>query len=182
MANVDAPHGFAYLSMGRAHPPRTRYYDKLSTQGTAIFQQDVVHAIAGVAGHDKPPIEPFGTGTPGTTIPLGVAQDYGAASTATRHHVIIDTDAEYEAQDDGDTDGIPDTAAGLNANVSTGAGSTLTGYSGHEIDEAGINVSASRDLHLVGLFPDVNNATGSSHVRWIVKFNHLRMAENTVGV
>ncbi len=181
--NVDAPHGFHYVSINNPYPPLTRVYEKQSSQGTAIFQYDVVHQIAGVSGFDKAPIEPFGTGTPGTTIPLGVAKNYGAASTRTRHSVIVDPRAEYEAQDDGDTDGLVAANMGLNALVSVGAGSTLTGYSGHEIDEAGIATSATAtDLKLLGLFPIIGNAFGSAHVRVLVKFNRLREGLNTAGV
>jgi hypothetical protein len=158
MANVDNPHGFQYVSKNCQYPPITRIYEKQSSQATAIFQNDVVHQIAGVSGFNKAPIEPFGTGTPGTTIPLGVALNYGQASTRTKHHVITDTTAEFEAQDDDDTDGLVAANMGLNALVSTGAGSTLTGFSGHEIDEAGVTTSATAaDVKLIGLYPDPNN-------------------------
>lgn len=183
MANVNAPHGFQYVSVNRPYPPLTRTFLKQAGQATAIFQNDVVHEIAGVTGFDAAPIEPFGTGTPGTTIPLGAALNYGPASTKTRHHVIVDNDAEFEAQDDGDVDGLAAANMGLNALVSTGAGSTITGYSGHQIDEAGVTTSATAaDLKLLRLYPDPNNAFGSKYVRVLCKFLRLKENQNTAGV
>jgi hypothetical protein len=182
MANVDNPHGFQYVSKGCPYPPLVRTYEKQVGQATAIFQNDVVHQIAGVTGFNKAPIEPFGTGTPGTTIPLGASLNYGAALTRTRHHVIVDTQAEFEAQDDDDTDGLVAANMGLNALVSTGTGSATTGFSGHEIDEAGIVTSATAaDVKLIGLYPDPNNVFGE-HARILCKFLRLKENQNTAGV
>lgn len=179
--NVDSPNGFQYSSLFQGHPPLIEIFEKQVGYGTAIFQCDVVKQIAGVSGFNKAPIEAFGT--PGTLIPLGVSQNYGAVSTRTRHSVIVDPMARYHAQDDGDTDGLVAADMGLNALVSLGAGSTQTGFSGHEIDEAGIATSATAtDLHLLGLFPMIGNDFGSSHVRVIVTFNRIRRAQNTAGV
>lgn len=180
MANVDNPIGFQYLSMGKPYPPRTRTYEKQSGFGTAIFQNDCVMAIAGVTGFNAPPIESFST--PGTLIPLGISLNYGAASTRTRHHVIVDVDQEFVAQDDADTDGIVAADLGSNALVSIGAGSVLTGFSGHEIDEAGITTSGTAsELRLLRLFPDPLNNFGS-HARIILKFVRLSEAQNTPGI
>jgi hypothetical protein len=177
MANRDNPNGFQFLSIGRPYPPRIRTFIKLAAVATAIFQNDVVHEVDGASGSgEAAAVEPFGTGTPGTTIPLGVALNYGPTLTKTRHHVIVDKDAEYVAQDDGDTDGLALTDMGKRTNVSTGAGSTLTGYSGHEIDEATVHASAARDLLLLRLYPDPLNAFGSSHARVIVKFRSVSEA------
>jgi hypothetical protein len=139
-----------------------------------------VGEIAGVTGFSKAPIEALTT--PGTSIPLGVNMNYAPLSTRSRHHVIVDVDAEYEAQDDSDTDGLTAANMGLNALVSLGAGSTTTGFSGHEIDEAGIVTSATAsDVHLIGLYPDPNNNFGP-WARVLCKFNRLREAQNTAGV
>lgn len=182
MSNRDNPHGFQYLSVNRPYPPLTRTFFKQVGEALAIFQNDVVHQLAGVTGFDAAPIQAFGGGTPGTSIPLGVAINYGPASTKTRHHVIVDNDAEFEAQDDADTDGLAAANMGLNALVSTGAGSTLTGYSGHEIDEAAISTSATgNDLKLLRLFPAPDNVFGP-HARILCKFLRLKENQNTAGV
>jgi len=184
MANLDNPQGFAFTSLNNPNPPDTKQYIKLVGVGTAIFQQDVVfHAASSSLSEGKGAITPLGT--PGTTIIMGVAQNRGAASLKTRHHVIVDPRAEFIAQDDGDTNGVGVTEANYNANVSLGAGSATTGFSGHEIDEATLAVTATLDLQLIGLAPDVSavgNAFGSSHVRMICKFHNARFGGASVGL
>lgn len=176
MSNVDAPHGFAHVSNDGPYPPRIRTFQKLVGVATAIFQHDVVHAVGGKN------IEPFSTGTPGTTVPLGIALTRGAASTASRHSVLIARpDVEFEAQDDNDTDGIIEANLNKNANINTGAGSAITGFSGHEIDEASIAATATLDLKLIKLFAYPNNEFGP-HARIVVTFNKCRENPGTAGV
>lgn len=183
MANVDNPTGFAFTSLNNPNPPDTKRYVKLVGVGTAIFQQDVVfQAASSSLSEGKGAITPLGT--PGTTIIMGVAQNRGAASSKTRHDVIVDPRAEFIAQDDGDTNGVGATEANYNANTSLGAGNATTGFSGHEIDEASLAVTGALDLVLIGLAPDpsaVGNAFGSSHVRMICRFHNARLAYGSVG-
>jgi hypothetical protein len=180
MANVNQPHGFTYISIGAPYPPRIRTFNKVVGFGTAIFQQDVCALMAGAAGGGSAaPLEPLTT--PGTTIAAGVSLNFGAASTATRHHVITSQAAEFEAQDDNSTDGLILTNMGLNANATLTAGNATTGFSKHQIAEAGIAVTSSMDMHLLRLFPDPNNAFGPN-ARIVIKFNGNREATATVGV
>jgi hypothetical protein len=173
MANQDAPNGFQYHSLHSSRPPVTETFIKLSSVGTAIFKNDVVHEVDGASGSENAAaIEPFGTGTPGTTIPLGVTVDFGAANLKTRHHVITEIKTYYHAQDDADTDGLALADMGKRTNVSVGAGSTTTKYSGHEIDETTVHASAARDLLLLRLLPIPNNAFGANS-RVIVRFRAL---------
>ncbi len=184
MANVDNPTGFAFTSLNNPNPPDTKNYVKLVGVGTAIYQQDVLfQAASSSLSEGKGAVTPLGT--PGVTVIMGVAQNRGAASLKTRHSVIVDTKAEYIAQDDGDTNGVGATEANDNANVSLGAGSDTTGFSGHEIDEASIAVTGTLDLQFVGLAPDpsaVGNAFGSSHVRMICRFHNSRFSEGSAGL
>jgi hypothetical protein len=183
LANTDNPHGFAFHSSPGPYPPRTRTYIKLVGTGTAIFINDVCHFKAGTsASEDGAVVEPFGTGTPGTTIPGGVALNYGAVSTKTRHSVIVDDNAEYEAQDDGDSiTGLPTTAAGQNANVIATAGDAAVDlYSNHQIDGSSAAVTGSLDLYLIRKLPIADNAFGSDFVRFICRFNKL--SEQQTGI
>lgn len=181
MSNPNNPNGFQYLTMNRGFPPRTRIYNKLASLGTAIFQHDVCHQVAGVSANDMAPVEPLGTGTPGTSILLGVSAHYSAASTLARMHIYVDQDAEYVAQDNNATDGITGGNMGLNGNVDPTAGSTVTGWSKHQINETGLATSSALDLHLLRRFPDPNNAFGPN-CRIICKLNKNREAMNTAGV
>ena len=182
MANRDAASGFEFHSSPGPFPGRSRTYVKLVGTGTAIFIGDVVHFKAGTSlSEGKPVVEPLGTGTPGTTIIGGVALDYGAASTKTRHTVIVDENAEYHAQDDGDNTGIAATNIGQNANVVANAGSTTTFYSGHEIDGSTAAVTSTLDVYLVGILPRPDTAFGSDFVRTICRFNR-NIAESGFGI
>jgi len=180
MANVDNPNGFAFTSLNNPNPPDTKQYVKLVGVAQAFFQQEVAfQAASSTLSEGKGAITPLGT--PGTTVIMGVCQNRGAASLKTRHHVIVDPRAEFIAQDDGDTNGVDATEANQNANVSLGAGSATTGFSGNEIDEASIAVTLGLDLQLIGLAPDVSavgNAFGSSHVRMICRFHVNRFARS----
>jgi len=181
MANVNNPTGFEFHSSPGPFPPRTRTLIKLVGVGTAIFINDVVHRLAGTSlteGHDA--VEPFGTGTPGTTIPGGVALNYGAASTRTRHSVIVDDNAEYHAQDDGDSTGLAATNIGQNANVVATAGNATTFQSKHQIDGSTANTTNSLDLYLIALLPRSGNDFGSDFVRTICRFNKL--SEQQTGI
>lgn len=184
MANRDNPNGFTFTSLNNPNPPDTKQYVKLVGVGTAIFQQDLVfHAASSSLSEGKGAITPLGT--PGSTVIMGVAQNYGALSTKTRHLVIVDPRAEFIAQDDGDTNGVDDTQANYNGNASLGAGSATTKFSGHEIDEATLAVTGTFDFQLVGLAPAIDgggNAFGSSHVRMVLRFHNSRFQTGIVGL
>ncbi len=170
MPNVDNPNGLQYSSINRPFPPLTRTFIKLAAYGVAIFENDVVLGVAGATGSENnQAIESWAAATPGTSIALGVARNYGPVSTKTRHHVIVDKDAQYHAQDNDDTDGITLADIGKRANVEAGAGSTLTGFSGHELDESTVHASSYRDVLLLGLWGDPLNVFGE-HARILVKF------------
>ena len=190
MANVNNPNGFNYVSVGKPYPPRTRVFNKLVGSGTAIFQNDVVYSPAGSSGQDQPPVASFNDGTAvvGTTIPQGVAVNFGSASLATRHSVIVDLDAEYQAQDNDPTTGMLATDMGKNANLDKGsvAGSSTTGFSGMQLDKSGVTAVPSTsatafEFHLLKRWLDVFNAYGPN-CRVLVKFNKEREATATVGV
>lgn len=173
MANVDNPHGLAFVGMDGPGFPWKQYLAKAVGYGTAVFQQDAVQRVADGSIQSG--------GTPGTTLISGVAQDYGAASTATNHNVIVSSDALFEAQDNSATDGIAAADLGLNANLQYNAGSTTTLISGHEINETGAAVTASLDVHLCELLNQPDNAHGA-WARIIIKINAHRYGFAAVGV
>jgi hypothetical protein len=184
MPNPNNPNGFQFVTVFRPMPPRIRKFIKVVGTTVAIFQNDVVYAAGGASGETKSPIKSFADGaTPGTTLPVGVALDFGSASKRTQHHVIVDFESDFVAQDNDGTTGILGTDLNKNANVDpTGvAGSSLTGFSGNQIDKSTVNVSASRDLLLIQLWPDVNNAFGPN-ARVICRFNREREVPGSVGI
>ena len=174
MANRDNPHGLH--SLGRTMGGGMPYVEQLSKAvgyGTAIFIGDAVNRVSGGS------IE--ASATPGTTYYSGVALNYGALSTATDHLVITSPAALYEAQDNAVSAGVTAAQLGLNANLVLGAGSAVTQISGHEINETGIDVTNTLDVHLLRLYDAPDNAHGVN-ARIEIVFNKHRMDQLTVGV
>jgi hypothetical protein len=153
--------------------PTIKKFSKAVGYGTAIFVGDAVNQVA--AGGIEV------SATPGTTLYSGVSLNYGPASTATEHLVIISPDAVFEAQDDDATTGLVAADAGLNANLILGAGSATTQISGHEIDQSTADVTNSLDVKLLGLLNVPDNAYGA-HARFEITFNKHRMAPGVAGV
>lgn len=178
MANVDNPHGLRPIMRTLAGGfPAIEEFKKVVGLDTAIFINDAVARIADGSISSKNSTDI----TPGTTLYSGVSLNYGKASTATLHQVIINPDAIYEAQDNADTDGFAEADMGLNCQLILGAGSTTTLISGHELDESEINAGAGYDVKLLKLYDVADNAYGS-HCRVEVMFNKHRMAQDQIGV
>jgi hypothetical protein len=176
MANLNNPHGLRVLLALSGGPIQTMPFSKAATLAQAIFPGD---AVAGVNdGSITPAI------TPGTSLYYGVALDYGAASKATSHQVVIGLDTVYEAQGDGSNGGTGFAQAdmGLNCNLSTSvAGSTVTLLSGMQLAESSKAVTSTLDVKLLQLQQIPNNAFGS-YARIEVTFNKHRMAPGVAGV
>ena len=179
MANTNNPHGLMSLGVSLSGGPQAiTTFKKLVGLASAIFRNDPVARLADGSisswGGSTPNI------TPGTTLYSGVSLNYGAAATATEHHVIISPDAMYEAQSD-DTAGLVEADMGLNANLVYAAGSATTKMSQWQIDTSTADVTATLDVHLIDLFQCQGNAYGQ-YSRIEVVFNKHRMAAAAVGV
>lgn len=172
MANLNAPHGLQAVGTTHGGPYEIEEFGKVVGY-TAIFIGDAVNRVADGS------IE--ASATPGTTLYSGVSLNYGPTLTVTNHQVIISPETIFEAQDDNDTDGFAAADMGLNTNlnVASVAGSTLTGISGHQIDEGSINTTNTLDVHLRRLFPISGNAYGANS-RIEITFNKHRMAPASV--
>ncbi len=172
MANVNNAHGLTWLGTALSGGPcRLADFNKLVGYGTAIFRGDPIARVAGGAIQAMT--------TPGTTLILGVSLNYSPLSTAAVHTVIVTPDALYEAQS-GAT-GVVTANLGLNANLVAGAGSATTKMSGWLIAEAGVDVTATLDVHLINFFDDRVNVSGPySRVELVI--NKARLANASVGV
>ena len=171
MANVDRPHGLAPL--GRTldgGQPEIQVHGKVVGYGTAIFVNDVVQRVA--AGGIEP-----GVGA----LTVGVALNYGAASKATDHLVIVSPGAVYEAQDNADVDGTALADIGANSNLEANAGSATTEISGYELDESSYAVTSSLHVHLMQKFDHPKNAYGAN-CRVEVVFNVHSFGGQVTGV
>lgn len=172
MPNLNNPRGLSPVvkAMGGG-PCTTNLYKKLVGTATVIYQNDCVRPLSSgdiTAG-----------GTPGTDLWLGVALNYGAASTATDHLVIDDPDAIFEAQDDGSSSGVLEVDLRLNANLlfpSAIALNALLQISSHGINSSTKATTASLDVKLLRKLSDIailggGGAEFGQYGRWEVTFN-----------
>jgi hypothetical protein len=170
MANSDNPHGLLprYCTSGAA--PWVEEFDKLVGYGTAMYLGDAVARVA--SGAIEIPA------TPGTTRITGVNLNWGKVSTATKHLVVLNPDMLFEAQADGI---LAEADMGLNANLIYGAGDGTALKSGHEINSATEDVTATLDVHLLKKLDVEGNAYGAN-VRLEILINKHRLATDSVGV
>lgn len=174
MANIDNPNGFHCIGCGEGGGfSRRKVFSKAAGYATAIFPGDLVNRVADGS------IE--ASATPGTTYYTGVAENYGAASVASEHLVVVDPFALFVGQDDGSGSGTLDADYGLKANAVLGAGVALTLKSGHEIATSTKAVTATLDLSLEGPWSAPDNVAGVNR-KSIVRINKHRNSFGVAGV
>ena len=179
MANNNNPHGLRPLGTNVMGGATVTYpFQKAAADAQAIFRQDVVaRQTGGFIGADAI--------VPGTTLLSGVTLDYGAALTLTNHLVIVDPGAYYEAQSDITGAGATSVTAaqlGQNANLVYAAGSGLPPHlSGTQIAASTVAASAALDVHLIELYPDIQNSFGN-YDRIEILINKGRLNGTTAGV
>jgi hypothetical protein len=105
---------------------------------------------------------------------------YRAASTLRLVLVCDDPNALFEIQEV--SGGTPLAAAdiGLNANFVVGTGSTTTGLSGVELNNATEAVTNTLDLKIVGFSNKLGNEIGE-HAKWLVRINRHQYANQVAG-
>ena len=181
MANVNAPFGFRpTMRTVTGASGRLISAHKIAGYGTALFINDAVtHAAAGTL--NTPAID-AGI-TPGTTPVLGVNLQYGAASTATNHTIVLaSAGAVFQVQGDG-TGATFLVAAALskNANIALTAGNATLKLSKHSLSETSLNTTNTLDLRVRKLFESPDNALGQ-YARVEVTFNNLVDADQKAGI
>ncbi|NWG75089.1 MAG: hypothetical protein HXY24_10865 [Rubrivivax sp.] len=171
MANANNPHGLLPLYSLAGGALLVEEFDKLSTYGTALYPGDAVACTADGRVLEVP-------ATPGTTRISGVNLNWGAASKATKHLVVVDPVYVFEAQAD---DALAAADMGLNANLVYGAGSATKLTSGHQIDASTVAVTATLDVKLLKKLAIPGNDWGA-YVRIEILINKHRMTGDTAGV
>lgn len=192
MANADNASGLKPVRhiTGAPYNGAADVYSTADGDATAIFVGDPVKlsgtssVINGVTYAD---IDQAATGDIIVGVVVGVLPDtsasltYRAASTARRVMVATDPSLLFEIQEV--SGGTPLTAAaiGLNADFVVGSGSTITGRSGVELNNATEATTATLDLQIVGLQAREDNAVGE-HAKWLVRINRNQFANQVAGV
>jgi len=194
MANTNKVNGFRpvrYLN-GAPWNGQANKYVIPAGNGTATFIGDLVKADAtgDDAGYQTVVQAAASNAVLGVIVGMEVTPgsldtpQYRAASTRRVVWVADDPNLIFEAQEDGDTDPLETTDIGLNINVVVGAGSTVTGASGMQIDSDTAATTATLPLRLMGVVqrPDNENvlsAGGQAYTRWEVKINNHQLGSST---
>lgn len=192
MANADTPFGLRPVRHrnGAPYNGAGRVYSVAAGNATAIFVGDLVtlagtsQTIDGVVYSD---VVQSATGDVFQGVVIGVlptTQDslkYRAASTQRLLLVADDPDLLFEIQEV--SGGTPLTAndIGLNANVVVGTGSTVTGFSAMELNNATEATTNTLDVMIVGFVNRADNEIGE-HAKWLVSINRHRFANQVAGV
>lgn len=192
MANADTPFGLKpvrHLS-GAPYNGAADVFSTASGDATAIYVGDPVKlsgtssTINGVVYAD---VDQAATGDVIVGVVVGVLPDvatdaiYRAASTTRRLLVATDPHLLYEIQEVSGGTALTAAAIGLNADFVVGSGSTVTGKSGVELNNATEATTNTLDLQIVGLQARVDNEAGE-HAKWLVRINRHQFANQIAGV
>jgi hypothetical protein len=192
MANPNIKNGLVpvrYVS-GAPYNGAFNAYSVAAGDGTALFIGDPVllagtgQTINGVMYQD---VVRAATTDVITGVVVGVqpvtssSLPYRAASTQRVVYVADDPNLLFEIQET--NGGTPFTLndVGLNASMNVGAGSTTTGLSGVEIDNATEATTNTLALKIVAPVNRPDNAIGNN-CKWLVRINRHRFVDQLAGV
>lgn len=191
MANTDTPFGLRPVRdlNGAPYNGAVETYSTAAGDATDIFIGDLVilsgtsQTIDGVIYRD---VDQAATGDviAGVVVGFGAATrdslTYRAASTQ-RLVRVAPPNLIYEIQEV--SGGTPLTAndIGLNANFVVGSGSTVTGYSGVELNNATEATTNTLDLQIVDFVNRAGNEIGE-HAKWLVRINRSQRANQVAGI
>lgn len=186
MANQDRPTGLtpARTLQGLAYNGQGDKFYIPATDATAVFIGDAVNLAGSADANGVATIKRAAAGEPILGVVLGVevnaddlTNNYRLANTAAYVYVSTDPNLLYTMQEDGAGGAL---AAANTSNVIdlvAGAGSTISGRSGMEIDSSTAG-TASGQLRLWGLVQADDNEFGTNAV-WLVQINEHELAANT---
>jgi hypothetical protein len=192
MANADTPFGLRpvrYLS-GAPYNGAATVYTTAAADGTAIFIGDPV-ILSGTAqtvnGVTYADVDQAATGDVITGVVVGVLPEtadstvHRAASTLRRLLVADDPNLVFEIQEVSGGTALTTAAIGLNANFVVGSGSSSTGMSGVELNNATEATTNTLDLKIVNIVNRADNEAGE-HAKWLVRINRHQYANQVAGI
>ncbi len=186
MANPTTAFGFKPVGTLNGSPYSVRRYAKTASVATAIFPGDIVHKEAagnvdpeGVA-QNIPSVTVVG-GTPGTTLIVGAALNYGAASTLTTHAVADDYNTIFIGRCSSTTVISVASHVGKNANHVVAAGDATTKQSRYAVDSTTIAVTADLDMRLLGISNVIGNEAGANAIVEVVFLKSI-LAQGAAGI
>lgn len=192
MANSDVAKGLVPVMMadGSPYSAAIREYSTAAGDATAIFIGDPVilsgtsQTIDGVIYAD---VDQAATGDVIAGVVVGVkpvtrdSTIYRAASTQRILRVETGPNVLFEIQEVSGGTALTAAAIGLNVDFVVAAGSTTTGMSGVELNNATEATTNTLDLKLVGFVNRADNEVGE-HAKWLVQINRSQWANQVAGI
>lgn len=191
MANADCARGFIPRRglSGQPYNASVMQFSTASGDSTAIFIGDPVK-LSGTSqtinGQVFADVDQAATGDVVVGVVVGVLQDtrdsltYRAGSTVRILLVETNPNTVFEIQEVSGGTALAAADIGLNANFVVGSGSTVTGYSGVELNNSGEASTNTLDLQIVGLVNRADNEVGE-HAKWLVRINRHQFANQVAG-
>lgn len=192
MPNADRPFGLKpvrYVS-GAPYNGAVNIYSTASGDSTAIFVGDPVKVVGTsqtIGGSVYQDVAQAATGDVMIGVVVGVVPvtrdslTYRAASTQRLVYVADDPNLMFEIQEVSGGTALTANDIGLNANFVVGTGSTVTGLSGVELNNATEATSNTLDLRIVGFVNRPDNEIGE-HAKWVVRINRHSRVNQIAGV
>jgi hypothetical protein len=192
MANADIPRGFIPSSglSGQPYNASVTVFSTAVGDGVAQFIGDPVK-LAGTSqtinGAIYSDVAQAATGDVVQGVVVGVIPDtrdsltYRAASTVRLVMVETNPNTLFEIQEVSGGTALTSAAIGLNANFVVGSGSTVTGYSGVELNNSGEDTTNTLDVQIVGIVNRADNVVGE-HAKWLVRLNRHQYANQVAGI
>lgn len=198
MANANTAYGLRPINQnGTPWSGQGMMVNMLASYGTNVFIGDPVVATGATDAFGVPVVTVATAGAGNTVLgafmgimngPAGsgvtVTRDlpvYRQASIANYGWIVDDPDQLYTVQEDSVGGAIAAaTSAFANGNLVSGAGSTITGYSGWQLQSSTVSSSANTtyQLRLLGLLRGPDNVIGTN-AKWVVKLNNPQFASTT---
>lgn len=208
MANANIPRGLVPYrrTSGEPYNGSANIYYVPASYGSNIFLGDPIHIVTATADLSGIPgcgVVTQGNGTDsgvdtyylvgamvgivsGGNPVIGITQGdpvYHRASTAGYILVADDPDLLYEVQENGNMAGATPVAGavpgpGKNVDLVSGAGSTVTGWSGWQLGSASLSTSALQ-MRVIRLLEQADNALGTN-AKWLCRIN-LNQQTSTTG-
>lgn len=191
MANSNAPRGLVPVRhrSGAPYNGAANLYFVPASDGTALFIGDPV-IIGGSADADGVPTAIRATAAGGSYIsgvvvgfvpdPTNLELKNRTASTARYVYVCDDPDVIFEIQEDAVGGALAAVDVGLNADLIAGTGSTVTGYSGFQLDTSTKATTNTLQLRIVRFAQRADNEI-SANAKVEVAIN-LHQSRNLTGV
>ena len=188
MANADIPRGARPVYSGNGGPwnGNTMLCAIPAADGTATFVGDLVKLNGSSLGGI-----PYVIQAAATDALLGaivgfepdrtnLALNYRLASTLRYCYVCADPDVIYEMQEDSVGNNLDDDMVGLSTDIVVGAGNTVSGASGMELDSSD-TATALGQMRIVGLVRREDNAIGAN-AKWLVRINEHQLNAQTADI